>query len=103
MSCDASMSSPVDYLSHLYAEDDSGVWHARYNNGAKLLHRLSSLFGGGVSTKSETEYSKFMDALSGQQFALRHTPDVLSVYLDIAGALGRSDFKMPEANDTGEL
>ena len=42
----------VDYLSHYLYYKENGTWQCRYNNGAKLFHRVGQLFYGGFDNKS---------------------------------------------------
>ena len=96
----ATLDNPVDYLSHDYFRVD-GVWRCEYRNGAKMPHRLCTILSGDATALSERARA----AVSGQQFALRHTQDVLEVYRQLFEALKPDGFTeaMPGMEDTGEV
>ena len=97
---DGTPEHPIDYLSHLYFQLE-GVWTCRYNNLAKLFHRVACLFKGDQDGRlSESQISKINDSVAGQLFAIRKCPDTVSAYTALIKEL-RSDYELPAAADNG--
>lgn len=52
-------------------------------------------------TRTQVEQKKIRDAIAGQRFVLRHTPDLESAYLKLVEQLA-PNLAIPDAENNGE-